>query len=153
MPLTLLIASCTVLSPVSPILETVTAPVAELIVLAPPIMFLTLSAVLNNWLPLIASVELAVTAPGATLMIFKLPALIPVEIMLGPPVITTPFVSILVLPVVTLVSTKSSLVLTVKVVAPLLVVLLTSILFPAATTVRAAKRASPTLVYSWPPML
>ena len=46
----------------------VITPVFASIVVVPPIKFFTLLAVLYNWLPLIASVELAVTDPAATLL-------------------------------------------------------------------------------------
>ena len=67
-PLTLEIASSMVFLPVPPMLLVVITPVFASIVVVPPIKFFTLLAVLYNWLPLIASVELAVTDPAATLL-------------------------------------------------------------------------------------
>ena len=54
--------------PVPPMLLVVIAPVLVSIAALLPMMFFTLLAVLYNWLPLIASVELAVTDPAATLL-------------------------------------------------------------------------------------
>ena len=53
--------------------------------------------------PFTASVEAAKSDPAATLVIFKLPALMPVASTLGPPVMVRPLVLSVALPVVTLV--------------------------------------------------
>ena len=72
--LTCLIASPMLPLPVSPIpfagSATVTLPVAGSIAASGPIKSFTLFATLYNWLPLTASLLAAVTAPGATLVIF-----------------------------------------------------------------------------------
>ena len=67
--LILLIAPSIVFEPVPPILVVVIAPVVASIVVEPPIAFLTLFATPYNWLPLIASVDVEVTAPALTLLI------------------------------------------------------------------------------------
>ena len=67
--LTVLMASSIVFAPVPPILEAVTLPALSTVALPPMILAIS-SAVLRNWLPLIASLEVDVTSPLATLVIF-----------------------------------------------------------------------------------
>ena len=67
--LTVLMASSIVFAPVPPMLEAVTVP-SELTVALPPIKFLVAVDTACNWLPLIASLEVDVTSPLATLVIF-----------------------------------------------------------------------------------
>ena len=62
------------------------------LLLSPPNLMLLLATALN-WLPLIASLESALTAPSATLVIFLLPMLMPFSL------VTMPLTSVLVKPV------------------------------------------------------
>ncbi|MNE31092.1 hypothetical protein D3C80_1246400 [compost metagenome] len=76
-----------------------TGPIVPLLILL--VMLEMFWLVASSCEPLIASVELALISPAATLMIFWLPASIPLMVTLGPPEMVRPLVSIMVLPVIT----------------------------------------------------
>ena len=77
-------ASEMVFLPVPPILEALILPFASTTAV-PPITFATLFCAAYNWLPFTASCDVDEIAPAATLLMTLLPASIPADVTLGPP--------------------------------------------------------------------
>ena len=100
-------ASLKVVLPVPPILLPLRLPEPSMLTLLPNTFF-TLFSAPYTWPPVAASVLVAEIVPAVTLVIVLPPALIPVLVTLGPPVMVRPLVSSLLSPVVMLVTFKSS---------------------------------------------